>query len=398
MKKVCLMVLLACGGLWCGNVYGYSPEVNSITGLSTFKKELKISELTNKEDSSGIIGLTDANGNTPISFSWQNPATKKLESVCWSAKVLRNKYNPFSYDGHSYDRIMISADGSEIEIWVDGGIFIMVGRLTAIGGEDASSSTWQSARTIKGVATDSSGVLGIFELKCGKEGKNGIAKVSASLTGLDGKKKNFKPQNVVVSNGTGVVSWPQSKGGALRVTISEEGFNGSGGGMTVRNAVIGGISDWNVLLFSVENISMAVPAGYKLLDMDSLFSWGGGGEPVYVDRKTGRWSCRKPVVAKYVQYREGMLKPICCSVQPSEYYLNVACDCSDGNRIGLTLYYSPLLGSFRGSFKVYAVREDGKQGFKSYRVNVTGIVVDGKGYGRAVCKKPAGGPWAVTVW
>ena len=401
------MAFLACGSLWCGHVYGYLPEVDNITGLCTFKKELKISELTDKEDSAGSIGITDEKGRTPISFSWRNPATKKLESVCWSDKVRHNGYNPFPFDGHFYDSIMISADGTQIEIWVDGGLFIMRGKLSEIGGGDSSpssssasssssSSAWQNARAIKGVATGSSGVLGIFELKCGKEGKNGIAKVSASLTGLDGKRKIFRTQDVAVSNGTGVVSWPQSNGDALRVTISEEEFSGSGGGMSVRSAAIGGISNWNVLTFSVENVSLSVPAGYKLLDGDSLFSWSG--EPVYVDRTTGRWSCRKPVVAKYVQYREGMPRPVCCTVEPSEYYLNVACDCTDGNRIGLALNYTPWQGLFRGSFKAYAVREDGKKGFKSYRVNVSGIVVDGRGYGQATCKKPAGGPWAVTVW
>ena len=92
MKRVCLAVLLACGSLWCGHAYGYGylPEVDSITGLCTFKKEVQISELTDKEAYAGSIGPTDEKGSTPISFSWQNPATKANESVCWSAKVWRN--------------------------------------------------------------------------------------------------------------------------------------------------------------------------------------------------------------------------------------------------------------------------------------------------------------------
>ena len=34
---------------------------------------------------------------------------------------------------------------------------------------------------------------------------------------------------------------------------------------------------------------------------------------------------------------------------------------------------------------------------KKYTANVTGVVVDGKGFGQASIKKPAAGPWAVTV-
>lgn len=101
--------------------------------------------------------------------------------------------------------------------------------------------------------------------------------------------------------------------------------------------------------------------------------------------------------ARYVQYRAGTPPPACCLVEPSESYLNVACDCASENRIGLTLNYNPSQGSFKGSFKVYATRKDGRTGFKTYRVNVTGVVVDGKGYGQATCKNPVGGPWAVTV-
>ena len=394
MKKVCLMFLLACGGLWCGHVRGYSPEVDGTTGLCTFRRMLQISELTDKEVSAGIIGMTDATGGTPISFSWRHPETKEYLAVCWTAKVWYDRYDPFFYDGHLYD-VVISKDGSEIEIWVDGGIYTLIGKLAEIGG-DSSVSAWQNARTIKGIAEGASGVLGIFEVKCGKAGKDGIAKVSASLAGLDGKRTNFKAQDVDVSGGTADVAWPLSNGAELRVTVAERDFGGSGGGMSVRSATIGGISNWDVLVFSVAPVSLDVPDGFKLLDVNGMFSWGGG-EPVYVNRTTGRWKCRKAMLAKYVQYRAGMPMPTCCAVEPSESYLNVACDCAAENRIGLTLNYNPRQGLFKGSFKVYATREDGRKGFKKYTAKVTGVVVDGKGYGQATCKRPAGGPWAVTV-
>ena len=54
-------------------------------------------------------------------------------------------------------------------------------------------------------------------------------------------------------------------------------------------------------------------------------------------------------------------------------------------------------GSFKGSFKIYALQGTGKNTkLKKYTVNVNGVVVDGVGYGVATCKKPAAS-WAVTV-
>ena len=56
-------------------------------------------------------------------------------------------------------------------------------------------------------------------------------------------------------------------------------------------------------------------------------------------------------------------------------------------------------GIFKGAFKAYALEDaaGGKKKLKKYTVNVLGLVTDGKGQGEASCKKPAGGPWRVTV-
>ena len=51
----------------------------------------------------------------------------------------------------------------------------------------------------------------------------------------------------------------------------------------------------------------------------------------------------------------------------------------------------------KGTFKVYALEDTGKATkLKKYTVNVSGVVVDGVGYGTATCKTPAVN-WAVTV-
>ena len=394
MKRVWLMVLLACGGLWCAQVYGYLPEMDDATGLCTFKRELQIGGLTGAGSVDGSIGLTDEMGNTSISFSWRHPETKWVRSACWSGRVWRDRFGPFFSGDYMYD-VQLSNDGSTLEIRIDGSL-VLTGTLSERRGTYSTPHAWDVARILKGSVIGASGVLGIFELKCGRAGKNGTAKVSATLTRADGTKKTFKAQEARVSNGVTEVTWPLDDSEELRVTIDERSFRGTGGGMSVQTAVVGGISSWSELLFTVENVSLAVPDGYTLLDVNSLFGWGGG-ELVHVNRMNGTWKCGKAMSPHYVKYRKGMTPPVCCSVKSGESYLNVMCECNGENRIGLMLHNNPTKGVFKGSFCLYAIRSDGKRGYKKYRANVTGVVVDGEGHGQAKCKRPAGGPWAVTV-
>ena len=67
------------------------------------------------------------------------------------------------------------------------------------------------------------------------------------------------------------------------------------------------------------------------------------------------------------------------------------------NLSGLKLTYTPKKGTFKGSFKVYALEGAGKATkLKKYTVNVSGVVVGSVGYGTATCKKTAAS-WPVTV-
>lgn len=56
-----------------------------------------------------------------------------------------------------------------------------------------------------------------------------------------------------------------------------------------------------------------------------------------------------------------------------------------GNPAGLKLAYAAKTGTFKGSFKVFAETDEGKS--KRYMATVTGVVVDGVGYGTATIKK-----------
>ena len=68
------------------------------------------------------------------------------------------------------------------------------------------------------------------------------------------------------------------------------------------------------------------------------------------------------------------------------------------NVSGLKLGYTAKTGAFKGSFKVYALQgAAGREKLRKYTVNVTGIVVDGRGFGIATCKKPQVGPFSFEV-
>ena len=70
---------------------------------------------------------------------------------------------------------------------------------------------------------------------------------------------------------------------------------------------------------------------------------------------------------------------------------------SKPNVSGLKLTYTAKTGVFKGTFKLYTTTGGDKPKLKKFTVNVIGFVVDGVGYGTATLKKPAGGPWTVTV-
>lgn len=87
-----------------------------------------------------------------------------------------------------------------------------------------------------------------------------------------------------------------------------------------------------------------------------------------IDASTSRWKMPKADAVKFSK-DDGWY------VQEGKEY---------GNPAGLKLTYTPRTGQFKGSFKVFAVTESGKS--KKYTAKVTGMVVDGVGYGTALIK------------
>ena len=112
--------------------------------------------------------------------------------------------------------------------------------------------------------------------------------------------------------------------------------------------------------------------------------------------KNSKWSFAKAASVKWAKPKKGAAQP---EIYDEASGKGLIIDDAKGktNLSGLKLTYTPKNGTFKGSFKVYALEGSGKSTkLKTYTVNVNGFVVGGVGYGTATCKKPAVN-WPVMV-
>ena len=229
--------------------------------------------------------------------------------------------------------------------------------------------------------------VGVLTLKTSKINKDGFVSVSGTLMGLDGKKQNLKTTKIKSDEYARLKNVFQLKdGSALDVTIDEHEVWGTWGDNVhiVDDYTIGG--DWtrsNAKVYVDFTSGPALPSGVQ----ENLLP---AGEPILP--KGGRWAFNKAATVKLSQ------EVFCCGLTGQ---VGAVPDTSKGktNLSALKLTYTPKTGLFKGSFKMYALENasNGKKRLKKYTANVMGVVVDGKGYGQAMIKNPALGPWTVTV-
>ena len=239
-----------------------------------------------------------------------------------------------------------------------------------------------------GTVREDDKLVALLSLKCGKAATKGSragrCKVTATLTGLDGKRVKSKAVDVVCGyDATAVLD---IKGwGALALTLGGEGFVGTlGPNLTVKTEPVGGA--WTDAKSRVDvnfgQGTQALPEG-TLVD---LLPTGDGAEPVVL--VGGKWNFARASTVKWVKPRDASEK---------ELVVDVGANGEKSNRSGMKLSYVPKKGTFRGSFKVYALATAGSATkLMKYRVGVTGIVAGGVGRGTAVLKR-TGGKWDVVV-
>ena len=250
------------------------------------------------------------------------------------------------------------------------------------------------AVTLQGVVYDGGKVVGIVELKLGKvNAKKKTSKVSGSVTTLDGKKHKITAFNVTEIDGTTpkAVSLEVKDFGAMAITIGGEQFAGAMGKYHVQSAVVGGNATGTGTKVYVD---AGGASGGRALPEGTLEELLPDGEPVVASG--GKWKFAKAASVKWAKPKKGAALPERYD-EASGKGLIVDDTKGKTNLSAMKLTYTPKKGTFKGSFKVYALEGAGKATkLKKYTVKVSGVVVDGVGYGTATCKKPAVS-WSVTV-
>ena len=234
--------------------------------------------------------------------------------------------------------------------------------------------SWKKAfeQTGKVMRSSSDEIYGVIAIKCGKANSSGIAKVSATITWLDGSKTFYRSHSVdvmavpVVANLDG-----------LTITFSDAAFSGYGNGINVASAKIGGAFSSGTFRLA-DDFDFSVPGSlqYGLLPKAVPFTVSGQ-----------FWRFAKNSVVKLARNADtGLVE------------LVVDSDKGRTNSASLKLGYNAKTGNFKGSFKVYVLKSTGDMTkLIRYPVSVNGFVVDGKGFGQAVIKNPVGGPWSVRI-
>ena len=246
------------------------------------------------------------------------------------------------------------------------------------------------AVTLHGAVFDGCDVVGIVELKLGKvNAKKKSSKVSGSFVGLDCKRSKINAVKLSGIDGTAPVSVSLTvkNYGTMEVTIGGDRFAGSLGGWHVQSADVGGA--WTkpsaAVAVAANDVSM-----FHGMVIESVLPYD-----ETASTKNGKWAFAKAAGVKWTRVKYGAT-PV---VFDAEADKGLVVDDSKGktNLSGLKLNYTPNKGTFKGSFKVYALEGSGKATkLKKYTVKVSGVVVNGVGYGIATSKKPSVS-WTVEV-
>ena len=204
-----------------------------------------------------------------------------------------------------------------------------------------------------------------------------------------GKKHTIQAVNLEGIDGTApkAVSLEVRDFGTMNVTIGGAQFAGSMGKYHVQSADVGGSWSKGGAKVYVDATSASLPAGA----LDELLPAG-----VPVTASGGKWKFAKAASVKWAKPKKGAAVP---ERYDAESGKGLVVDTSAGktNLSAMKLTYTPKKGTFKGSFKVYALEGAGaKTKLKTYTVNVSGVVVGGVGYGKASCKNFEAN-WTVTV-
>ena len=237
---------------------------------------------------------------------------------------------------------------------------------------------YASAREFPAALYSDSRPVGVVKIKTGKIKKNGEVRLSGYAQTIDGKKVNFRATTANGMSGKISATLTAANGTSASIVISMGNLSGSWNGYRMETASIGGAIH-KYAKFDFGDMPEEVN-GYPVL-------YPNESEPVRMDGT--RWNCAKAASMRWVKCppcRDG----VCTNCGPGSWKVND----SNGktNVSGLRLSYNAKQGTFKGSFKMFTWSPGGKK----HTVSVSGIVVDGVGYGTASMRKP-NASWTITV-
>lgn len=351
------------------------PSTLTKIGSDAFKGCASLTELTvpasvEKAGSGMFRGCTALRALTFLGDCPKgNPGFKDLPAD-FSLRVLAGGENwPLNgkWCGRPYT-IVLDPDASyEVPVVSDGAV---------VGGLVASRALTLSGCVLDGAGQVTRGVT----VKIGKAGPKG-SKIAASVIGVDGARLNANAVTADLSSGPTALELSLRTSEKLRLVIGADAagepvFTGSFGAFALTSASVGGAVTKAATFSLPGGFAETLQAG--VVQQDFLPT----AEPV--EMAEGKWSCAG---AASVAYRKDR------ATGAYDWVVNGGRDDpAKGNLSGLKLTYSADKGQFKGSFKVYTLLNDV---LRRKTVTVTGIVVDGVGYGQA--REKTLGVWPVRV-
>ena len=243
------------------------------------------------------------------------------------------------------------------------------------GGGGLTVRHYQKAQILTGVVWADDGIA-VLSIKTGKINNKGVVSVGGSVMGMDGKKLSVKSVKLQADESERLHGTLQVKDGStIDITIDEDEMWGTWKGASFRSGddSVGGMFDSgrSLTFYFAADIAKADWPDGTVQDLLPQY------EPVAV--ANGKWAFAKAATVKWGTPKNEILAP---EVYDGASGKGLLVDTTNGktNLSGLKLTYTPKAGTFKGSFKVYAV-QNGK--LKKYTAKVAGLVVNGTGYGTA---------------
>ena len=237
---------------------------------------------------------------------------------------------------------------------------------------------YKKAQTLTGVVWTSDGVA-VLSIKTGKISNKGVVSVSGSVMGMNGKKLSVKSAKLPVDGDERLRGTLQVKDGStIDITIDEDEMWGTWKGMSFDSSddYVGGMFDRG------RELTFYFPNDVSEDDMPDGTVMELLPESAEVAVKNGKMATAKAASVKWTRPKSGAPLP---DIYDEASGKGLVVDTSRGktNLSGLKLTYTPKTGVFKGSFKVYAVQGNK---LKKYAAKVSGIVVNGTGFGLATIK------------